>query len=127
MVVEISYRGIRVTQGKLEGDGDPGFLPYEAPLPVGTRVLVHVEGETPREAIVSQVVEQDSSAKSPPGMKLRWAAPAPVITDSVPPAPVPPPPIEAVPEPADSSQRTMMMPAVIVPDEPVEPADSPRA
>jgi hypothetical protein len=137
MVVEITYRGIRVAQGKLEGDGDPGFLPFEAPLPVGTRVMVYSQEGPPREAIITQVVEQDSSAKSPPGMKLRWA-PAPAVLEEhtattimhAPPVLEPEEPelttVDAVPEPADSSARTIMMPAVTELPPEVEPADSPR-
>ena len=135
MVVEITYRGIRVGRAKLEGEGDPGFFPHEAPLPVGTRVMVYGDEGPPREAIVTSVVEQESTAKSPPGMKLRWA-PAAAVAERVEGGAttvmqVPPvsdddlePEIEAVPEPADSSTQTMMMPAVTEAD--IEPADSPR-
>jgi hypothetical protein len=119
MPVEIRYRGIRVAAGELEGEGNPGFVRSEAPLPVGTRVVVHAQGADPREAIVSQVVEQDPSAKVAGGMKLRWA-PAGTV------------------EPAHSSTRTTAMAAVSLPDEAdaeseaeadpaeVEPADSPK-
>jgi hypothetical protein len=120
MVVEITYRGIRVTRGKLEGDGDPGFLPFEAPLPVGTRVMVHPEGEPSREAIVTQIVEQDASAQSAPGMKLRWAPALPNEAATSTHVSTPPPV-----EPADSPTRTISMPAMSLPDE-VEPPDSPR-
>src|SRR5262245_41988482 len=74
--VTIRFRGIHLAQGTFEGEGDPGFLPFDAPLPVGTRVMIHPDQGTPREAIVTQVVEQDGGAKTMPGMKLRWAPPA---------------------------------------------------
>ena len=118
-VVEVTYRGIKVVRGRLEpAEGCIGFVQYEAPLPVGTRVVVHVEGEAPRAALVAGVVEQEAGAKSPPGMRLRWVA---AVTDeanqtqpSAPPVPSPvdqaEPVLEMDAEPPDG--RTIQMPAV---------------
>ena len=127
MLVAISYRGIRLAEGNLEGDGDPGFLPFDAPLPVGTRVTVFTPEAPPREAIVSQVVE-DVGGGAVPGMKLRWA-PAAAVPEVVEMVAEPASPAEPAIEPADSTSRTQSMPAVQVPegeDGAIEPADSPR-
>ena len=133
MLVAISYRGIRLAEGNLEGDGDPGFLPFDAPLPVGTRVMVFTPEAPPREAIVSQVVE-DVGGGAVPGMKLRWA-PAAAVPEVVEMEAAPADErIDAQPaiEPADSPTRTQSMPAVSPPPEEgdgdgeIEPADSPR-
>jgi len=72
--VDVAYRGLKVAQKARWQEGDDGraFLEHEAPLPVGARVMIQLEGEN-REAVVISVVEQEAGAKSPPGMRLAWA------------------------------------------------------
>jgi hypothetical protein len=72
--VDVAYRGLRVAQKARwqEGDDGQGFLEHEAPLPVGSRLALTLESGA-REALVVGVVEQEAGAKSPPGMRLRWA------------------------------------------------------
>ncbi len=74
--VDVSYRGLRVAQrAKLSESGPTaGFVEVEAPLPVGTHVSLAAEGGFAVEATVMQVVEQEAGAKSPPGMRVEWAA-----------------------------------------------------
>jgi hypothetical protein len=79
--VDVAYRGLKVAQKARWQEGDDGraFLEHEAPLPVGARLDVSIEGET-KQAVVVAVVEQEAGAKSPPGMRLAWAdAPASVV------------------------------------------------
>jgi hypothetical protein len=75
--VEVTYRGLRVAaKAKLvTEDAASGFVEVEAPLPVGSRLTV-VDGEQSFPARVVGVVEQESGAKSPPGMRLILGAAA---------------------------------------------------
>src|SRR5687768_3924143 len=70
--VDLTYRGLRIAhKAKLREDGEGSFVEHEAPLPVGTPlVVVRESGE--KTARVIGVVEQEAGAKSPPGMRLVW-------------------------------------------------------
>ncbi|MBI4509395.1 MAG: hypothetical protein HY698_07140 [Deltaproteobacteria bacterium] len=71
--VDVTYHGLRVAQRarfQLAAE-DSGFVETEAPLPVGTTLRLEGEGMN-REARVISIVEQESSAKSPPGMLVSW-------------------------------------------------------
>lgn len=72
--VDVTYRGLKVAHKARFRDAtsDGGFVELETPLPVGALVVVVRESAT-HEARVLSVVEQEANAKSPPGMKLRWA------------------------------------------------------
>lgn len=71
--VEVTCRGLTVAQkARFQPQDGGGFVEVEAPLPVGTPVGLSVEGGAAREAAVVGVVEQEASAKSAPGMRLRW-------------------------------------------------------
>jgi hypothetical protein len=79
MFVEVRYRGLRLAEkARFHEVPGGGFVELEGPMPVGTPLLVgFLDGE--KSARVTAVVEQEASAKSPPGMKVAWdAVPAPI-------------------------------------------------
>src|SRR5262245_10381165 len=92
--VDVSCRGLRLGEKvKLRDTGDEGgFLDHEAPMPVGSWLHVQDADGQVREARVVGVVEQDTSAKAAPGMRIAWrvepaaAAQAPEAEAAVPPA-----------------------------------------
>lgn len=97
--VELTWRGQRVGRVKLDAPsaGAPGFLYYEAPLPVGAVLEVAPEGGVAKRVRVVGVVEQeggrDGQPPPPPGMKVVWVepvAPPPIPADAAPAAPVEP-------------------------------------
>jgi hypothetical protein len=93
--VDVSYRGLKVAvRARLLGSGPDGFVEVEAPMPVGTRLTL--TGDVIAEVQVVGVVEQESGAKSPPGMRIAWAAAAAVPK----PEPEPEPEAAVEPEPA---------------------------
>jgi hypothetical protein len=71
--VDVTYRGLKVAlRAKLtESSPTSGFVEVDAPLPVGTRIQL-ADGGKVTDARVVGVVEQESGAKSPPGMRLSW-------------------------------------------------------
>jgi hypothetical protein len=84
--VDLTLRGLRVAEkARLELESPTvGFVAHDAPLPIGTRLLVAGDDDFRVEARVVKVVEQEAGAASPPGMKLDWS----VITVATPPPPV---------------------------------------
>ncbi len=73
--VDITYRGLKVAaKAKLvEQSPEVGFVELDAPLPVGTAVVLE-DGGQPVRARVTGVVEQESGAKSAAGMKIAWGS-----------------------------------------------------
>src|SRR5215470_5591683 len=108
MFVDVSYRGLRVAaRAKMtEAGPEAGFVEVEAPLPVGTRL--NLTGDATLEVRVMGVVEQESGAKSPPGMRVAWgeAAKAPS------PSPIPSP--SATPEPTPAPAIVVVAPPTVV-------------
>ncbi len=74
MFVEVRYRGLRLAEkARFHESPGGGFVELEAPMPVGTPLaLVFADGDKP--ARVTAIVEQEASAKSPPGMRVAWDA-----------------------------------------------------
>jgi hypothetical protein len=111
--VDLTYRGLKVAaRARLVETGkDAAFVEIEAPLPVGSRLMVG--GDVTSAARVVGVVEQESGAKSPPGMRLALGAAAAVVAR---PAPAPPPPVPS-PPPAPEPVIAVPAPAVVVSQE----------
>lgn len=83
VIVDVTYRGLRMAEGaRFVGDDEGGFVEVEAPLPVGSQLTVCRESGDPREARVLGVVEQEASAKSPPGMRIAFTSVSPEVDDS---------------------------------------------
>jgi len=126
-LVDVSFRGLKVaTQARLqESMPGVGFVEVDAPLPVGTRLVV--SGEPPIEVRVTGVVEQEAGAKSPPGMRLSWGEPSKVAVE------VPRAPTEPVADAAILSSEPVADAAIVASEpldgdttgpEPVDPGSS---
>jgi hypothetical protein len=74
--VDVTYRGLKVATGARFVAAGPGagFVEVDAPLPVGTRLVL--SGELAKEVRVTGVVEQEAGTKTVAGMRLGWAEPA---------------------------------------------------
>jgi hypothetical protein len=83
--VDVVWRGLRLAQkARLAPSAESaGFVEIDAPLPVGSRVRLEGEGGFAVEARVVTVVEQESGARSPPGMRVDWSAEKPAEVSSI--------------------------------------------
>jgi len=74
--VDVTCRGLRVAhRARFQpGPDGGGFVEHEAPLPVGTPLVILADGQAPRAACVVAVVEQESGARSAPGMRVAGLA-----------------------------------------------------
>lgn len=72
--VDVTYHGIEVARrAKLtEVSPEAGYLEVAAPMPVGTQVVLAVDGMT-IDAVVRSVHEQVGGTEHPPGMRVRPA------------------------------------------------------
>lgn len=116
--VDITYRGLKVAaRAKLVNEtANAGFIEVDAPLPVGTRITLVDNGQS-IPARVQGVVEQESGAKSPPGMRVAWGEAIERKAALVVPEPEPMPEPVAPPEPVAAAatepvpDATLEMPA----------------
>jgi hypothetical protein len=96
--VDVLYRGLKVfPRAKLTMLGGTPFVESETPMPVGTALRLERDGQPARDALVIGVVEHESAATSPPGMRRAWEEVVAASRTEV---------MAAVPEPVDSSEPT---------------------
>jgi hypothetical protein len=118
MFVDVSYRGLKVaSRARLtEAGTETGFIEVEAPLPVGTQLTL--TGDATLEVRVMGVVEQESGAKWPPGMRVAWGeaarAPSPSPAPGPSPAPTPVPTPIPAPEPTPAPAIVVVAPPTVI-------------
>jgi len=86
--VDVVWRGLRLAQkAKLSPSAETAaFVEIEAPLPVGTKVRLEGAGDDGGfavEARVVSVVEQETGARSAPGMRVDWSVEKPAEVSSI--------------------------------------------